>query len=67
METIVEMGEHTIGVLDSRTSSCNVTYAHIVPHASWRLLVADIDHLVRASTSTTQARRDVDRKFLHVR
>jgi hypothetical protein len=57
----------TIGVLDSRTSSCDVMYAHIIPCTSWRLLVADIDHPVRASTSTTQARRDVDRKFLHVR
>jgi hypothetical protein len=35
--------------------------------ASWRLLVADDDRLVRASTSTLQARREVDKQFLHVR
>jgi hypothetical protein len=61
------MAEQTIGVLDTGTSTFDATYTHIVAVVSWTLLVADDDRLASCDNTTTQARRDVDRKFLHVR
>jgi hypothetical protein len=67
VEEDVEVHDNTLGVLDTGTLSCDVTYTHMMADTSWRLLVADDDRLVCASTSTTQARREFDKKFLHVR
>ena len=46
--------------------SFDASHTHIVAVVSWTLLVADDDCPARNDNTTTQARRDVDRKFLHV-